>query len=333
VRRNAGRAEPIVRDLSPPIDEVPAMSSRRIRLCSLCASVLIASVAALHAQDPCQPTFARTDTDTDSTCESEPPPFRLLNIAGRAQVRRGDDVMIGGFIIGGALPVRVIIRAIGTSLKSDDEPLSGRLLDPVLELRGGSGELIAENDDWRSGEQADQVRATGLAPREDKEAAIVATLQPGAYTAVLRGSNDTEGIGVIEIYDLRTSADAELANLASRAFVSTGDNILIGGFIIHGGPPERVLLRAIGSSLAETVPNALADPTIEVVNGEGTKVGENDDWRDGSNPAEIEGTGAAPTDDAESALVLAPFAGPYTATVRGRNDSTGVAVVEIYHLQ
>lgn len=297
------------------------------------AILLAICLPAALAQDPCQPTRTGSAGETVNTpCESEPPPFRLLNIAGRARVQPDERALIGGFIIGGALPVRVIVRGIGTSLKADDAPLEGRLLDPALELRGGSGELIRENNDWRASPQADQIRGTGLAPREDREAAIVAMLEPGTYTAILRGSGRTEGIGVIEIYDLQASADARLSNLASRAYVSTGNDVLIGGFIVHGGPAQRVLLRAIGSSLAGAVPEHLQDPTIEVVNAEGTKIGENDNWREGRNPAEIEGTGAAPGHEKESALIVTIGAGIYTATVRGKNDGRGTGVVEIYRL-
>jgi hypothetical protein len=304
---------------------------------AVCAAVSAAfavlATSPAGAQDPCQPVLMTANGPViNASCPSEPPPFRLLNIAGRAVVQREDRAVIGGFIIGGSLPVQVIVRAIGTSLKNGDSPLSGRLMNPLLELRGGSGELISENDDWRASPQSDQIRASGLAPREDKEGAIIATLEPGSYTAVLRGVDETEGIGVIEIYDLQSRADAELSNLASRAFVSSGDNVLIGGLIVHGGPPKRVLVRAIGSSLAETVPDALQDPTIELVNGEGAKVGENDNWRDSSNPAEIEATGAAPSHDKESAIVATLSAGPYTATVRGKNNGTGIGVVEIYRL-
>ena len=298
-----------------------------------CAVLCAVSPLQAHAQGPCQPTMKTTAADSiNAPCESEPPPFRLLNIAGRARVQPDERALIGGFIVGGAHPIRVIIRGIGTSLKSDGSSMDGRLQNPALELRGGSGELIVENDDWRASPQADQIRGTGLAPREDKEAAIVAMLDPGAYTAVLRGAGETQGIGVIEIYDLQASAEAKLSNLASRAFVSTGDNVLIGGFIVHGGPPQRVLVRAIGSSLEGAVAEELQDPTLEVVNAEGAKIGENDDWRDARNPGEVEGTGAAPTHEKESAVVLTLGAGAYTATVRGKNNGTGTGVVEIYRL-
>jgi hypothetical protein len=306
------------------------------RLIAAFLSILLAAVATSPASshDPCQPTFTSgSGAAIDATCESEPLPFRLLNIAGRAIAQREERALIGGFIIDGTSAVRVIIRAIGTSLKSGDSPLNGRLVNPVLELHGSAGELIAENDDWRASPQEDQIRATGLAPREDREAAIVATLQPGSYTALLRGAGDTEGIGVIEIYDLQTSESAELANLAARAFVSTGDNVLIGGLIVQGAPAKAVLIRAIGSSLAETVPDALQDPTVELINAEGMKVGENDDWREARNAAAMESTGAAPTHDKEAAILMALPAGPYTATVRGKNNGKGIGVIEIYRIQ
>ena len=302
---------------------------------STAAGAMLLAAGALSAnaqQDDCQPVMVKGAVHLNSTCEAEPPAFRLLAIAGRARVQPNERALIGGFIIGGELPVRVIIRGVGTSLEDGDEPLNGRLLNPALELRGDSGELIAENDDWRTSPQEAQIRGTGIPPREDKEAAIIATLQPGAYTAVLRGSGDTEGIGVVEIYDLRSS-EGVLSNLASRAFVSTGDNVLIGGLIVHGGPAKRVLVRAIGSSLAATLPDALVDPTIEVIDQDGATVGENDDWRKGSNTAELEATGTAPTHEKESAVVMQLRAGLYTATVRGKNNGTGTGVVEIYRLE
>ena len=265
-------------------------------------------------------------------CQLEPPPIRLANIAGRSLVRQGDDVAIGGFIISGPTAKRVIVRAIGPSLKSGDAALSGRMQNPTLEVRSGSGELIGQNDDWRTSPQAQQIQNSGLAPKEDREAAIIADLEAGSYTAILRGANATEGIAVIEIYDLQLGTQAELANLASRAFVSTGDNVLIGGFIVNGGGAARVLVRAIGSSLAGAVPDELEDPTIEVTNAEGAKVVENDNWRSSPNAAEIEATGAAPSDDREAAGTASVTAGPYTAVVRGARGSTGVGVVEIYRL-
>ena len=265
-------------------------------------------------------------------CPSDPPPVHLANIAGRSLVRQGDYVGIGGFIVAGPAPKRVIIRAIGPSLKSGDSSLSGRMQNPTLEVRSGAGELIGENDDWRTSPQAQQIRDSGLAPKEDREAAVIGDLAPGGYTAIVRGANGTEGIAVVEIYDLQAGSQSELANLASRAFVSTGDNVLIGGFIVGGGT-TRVLMRAIGSSLAGSVADELEDPTIEVTNAEGVKVADNDNWRNAPNAAEIEATGAAPTDEREAAAIAPVSVGSYTAVVRGARGSTGVGVVEIYRLE
>lgn len=266
-------------------------------------------------------------------CPSDPPPIHLANIAGRSLVRQGDDVGIGGFIVAGPAAKRVIIRAIGPSLKSGDSALSGRMQNPTLEVRSGSGELIGENDDWRTSPQAQQIQDSGLAPKEDREAAVIGDLDPGGYTAIVRGANGTQGIAVVEIYDLQAGSQSELANLASRAFVSTGDNVLIGGFIVGGGGTTRVLMRAIGSSLAGSLADELEDPTIEVTNAEGVKVADNDNWRNAPNAAEIEATGAAPTDEREAAAIAPVTAGSYTVVVRGARGSTGVGVVEIYRLQ
>ena len=309
----------------------------RVTLRIACVAALLgAAVDIASAQGDCLPNYVVTTESgsyiVNGSCPSEPPPFRLANLSGRSLVQPGDRVGIGGFIVGGFSPARVLIRGIGSSLKTDNQPLKGRLLDPRIELRGDAGELIAENDNWRSSPQAKEIQATTLAPPDDREAAVVLTLQPGAYTAVLRGAGDSQGIGLVEIYDLQGTAESYLANLASRAFVATEDNIIIGGFIIAGGPPKRVLLRGIGSSLAGSVPEELQDPTIELIDQNGATLGENDNWRSSKQALEIEQTGAAPSDDREAAIVVALGAGNYTALVQGKNKGTGNGVVEIYRL-
>ena len=270
---------------------------------------------------------------------SPPPPVTpaksLLNISTRMLTQTGDNVVIGGFIVkgmdtnqgnpGATDSKKVIIRAIGPSL-----PLSGRLEDPVLELHGPDGAIIAENDNWNA-HRADVI-ATGLPPPEEYEAAIVATLAPGAYTAVLRGSAGTTGITVVEAYDLNASASVRLANISTRGRVETGDNVMIGGWIIGGGEPTNVAIRAIGPSLtASGVGDALADPTLHVYNASGTLINQNDDWRT-YQEALLISAGMAPRDDRESAILLSLLPGNYTAIVRGKNDSTGVALVEAYRL-
>ena len=269
----------------------------------------------------------------NGTCQLETPPLRLANISGRSLVRQNENVGIGGFIVAGPGGKRVIVRGTGTSLKADNSPLPGRLADPTIELRTGSGELIAENDNWRESPQAREIRESGLAPAEDEEAAVVAPLEAGPYTAVVRGAGGTQGIGVIEIYDLQVGSSSELANLAARAFVATGDNLLVGGFILNGAPAGGILLRAIGPSLAGRVPNELQDPTMELFDPQGLKIAENDDWRKARNEAQIEATGAAPTHEKEAAILMGLSAGNYTAVVRGVGNGTGNGVVEIYRLQ
>ncbi|HEV2842258.1 MAG TPA: hypothetical protein VGW39_13115 [Chthoniobacterales bacterium] len=256
------------------------------------------------------------------------PPGTLGNISTRLRVETGDNILIAGFIITGTQPKRIIVRAIGPSL-----PLAGALADPILELRDAAGGLILSNDNWRIGGQEAEIIATGIPPISDLESAIVATLpaNSSAYTAVMRGVNNGTGIGVVEAYDLDQTVDSKLANISTRGLVQTGDNVLIGGLIILGQNPLRVIVRAIGPSLP--VPGALADPTLELRDGDGNLVASNDNWRDDPlEESEINATGIPPTNDQESAIVRNLAPGPYTAIVRGANNTTGVAVVEAYGL-
>jgi hypothetical protein len=251
-----------------------------------------------------------------------PGPTTLGNVSTRLRVETGDDVLIGGFIVDGTQPKQVIVRAIGPSL-----PLAGVLADPILELHQGDA-IIATNDNWRT-DQETEILASGFAPASDKESAILTTLDPGSYTAIVRGVNSGMGIGLVEVYDLGQDSPSTLANISTRGLVQTGDNVLIGGFIVLGGDPTAVLIRALGPSLplAFTLP----DPTLELHDVNGRTVVSNDDWRSNQEP-EISFTGLAPSDDAESALfaVLAP--GNYTAIVRGKDEGTGIALVEVYQL-
>jgi PKD repeat protein len=254
---------------------------------------------------------------------------QLLNLSTRLLDQPGDNVLIGGLIIRGAEPKKVIFRGIGPSLN-----LPGKLDDPVIQLFNGSGAKIAENDDWKTDQQ--NVEATGLAPTNDRESAIVITLDPGAYTVVMRGKGNSSGIGVVETYDIGLEANARLANLSSRGSIGTGDNVLIGGFF--AGPQTatvtRMVFRAIGPSLAGFgVPQPIQDPMIELHNANGDVIASNDDWQS-NQKAEIEATGLQPTDSRESAVVLTNFEpGPYTAIVRGKNNAVGVGLVEIYDVQ
>jgi hypothetical protein len=259
-----------------------------------------------------------------------PTPTEMLNISTRLRVLTGDNALIGGFIVTGSVPKRVIVRAIGPSLTNFG--VSGALADPALELHGPGAFVTITNDNWRDTQET-EIQATGIAPSNDLESAIVATLPPGAYTAVVRGNNGSTGVGLVEAYDLDSAANAQLANISTRGFVDSGDNVMIGGFILgNGSANARVLIRAIGPSLtAFGVPNALADPTLELHNNNGAIIAANDDWRD-TQQAEIEATGIPPSDDRESAIVQTLAPGAYTAVVRGKNNTIGVALVETYQL-
>jgi PKD domain-containing protein/fibronectin type III domain protein len=254
---------------------------------------------------------------------------QLLNLSTRLRVQPGDNALIGGFIIRGSEQKKVILRGIGPSLN-----VPGKLDDPVIQLFNSAGVNIAGNDDWKTDQQ--NVEATGLAPTNDRESAIVIVLDPGAYTVVMRGKNNSSGVGVVEMYDIGLAANARLANVSSRGFIGTGDNVLIGGFF--AGPQTAavtgVVFRAIGPSLAAFgVPQPLQDPTIEIHNGNGDVIASNDDWQT-NQKTEIQATGLAPSDSRESAILMRNFdPGPYTAIVRGKGNTTGVGLVEIYDVQ
>jgi uncharacterized delta-60 repeat protein len=257
--------------------------------------------------------------------EPPPTPGLLGNISTRLRVETGDNVLIGGFIVTGTQPKKVIIRALGPSV-----PLPGTLADPILELRDSSGALIQVNDNWRSDHQA-EIIATMVQPSNDLESAIVATLPANgaSYTAIVRGINGGTGIGLVEVYDLDPTANSKLANISTRGLVQTGDNVLIAGTIVLGTTSQRVLVRAIGPSLP--VPGKLQDPTLELRDQNGGLLRSNDNWRS-DQEAEIIATTIPPTNDLESALIATLPAGgaTYTAIVRGANNATGVAVVEVY---
>jgi hypothetical protein len=273
-----------------------------------------------------------------STFATSPPQAVAVNIATRLPVGSSQNVLIGGFIIQGSSPKRVVIRAVGPSLNG---VLGGVLQDPRLELHEGGGAIIANNDNWRStqigglidSEQAIDLEGTGLAPNNDAESAMVLTLNPGVYTAVIAGANNTTGIAIVEIYDLDAVYPSRLANISTRGFIQGGDNVMIGGFIFLGGDGQtQVVLRAIGPSLSALgITNPLSDPILELHDANGGTVVSNDDWKNSPDAAILQRLGFQLSNDAESAIYQNALArGAYTAIVRGKNDGTGVGVVEAY---
>ena len=250
---------------------------------------------------------------------------RLANISTRLAVGTGDNVLIAGFIITGSQPKKVVLRGLGPTL-----PVNENLADPTLELHDSSGGTVAANDFWRDTQQ-DELKATTIPPRNDYESAIVRSLEPGAYTAVLAGKGGTTGVGLVEVYDLDLAADSKLANISTRGFVDQGDNVLIGGAIIVGsGGTTNVLFRAIGPSLS-SIPNRLQDTTLELHNSQGSIIASNDNWKD-TQEAQIEATTIPPSDPREAAILHQLSPGAYTAIVRGKDNTTGVGLIEAYQL-
>ncbi|MEO5718515.1 MAG: fibronectin type III domain-containing protein [Chthoniobacterales bacterium] len=255
------------------------------------------------------------------------PPSALANISSRTQVGTGSDVLIGGFIIDGIVPKKVALRAIGPSLSSFG--IVGAMSDPVLEVVDSTGKVVATNDNWFVPGQ--EVSALGLAPTDGREAALVATLEPGAYTAIVSSKDGSQGVALFDLYDLDT-ANGRVANISTRSLVETGDNVMIGGFILGGLDPTKVIVRAIGPSLVPLgVADALADPTLELYDSNGSLLASNDNWRSDQEAAIVE-TAVAPTDDREAAIVQTLIPGAYTGVVRGAKGTTGVALIEVFAL-
>ena len=269
--------------------------------------------------------------EADRTLRGAIPPLgKALNISSRVAVGTGDNVSIAGFIITGSGGKRVILRAIGPSL--GNRGVQRPLADPTLTLYNSAGTPLTSNDNWRDTQQA-EIQATGLAPQFNFESAIVRTLAPGAYTAVLRGKNAGTGIGLVEVFDLNSAANSLLANISTRGFVGTGENVLIAGFVVGAGDKPVIVARAIGPSLRNfAIAGALLDPTLQLHDKNGALIASNDNWKQTQDSA-IAGCGLAPSDTRESAIVRSLAPGPYTAIVRGKNNSTGVALVEAFRIQ
>jgi len=273
------------------------------------------------------PTPTPSPTPT-ATPVPTPVNVQLLNISGRNFSQGGDKVGIGGFIISGS-DKRVLARALGPSLKLNGTPIQGRMQDPILELHDNNGSPPLINNSWRSSQEA-EISQTGLAPTDDREAAIVKTLPPGNYTVIVQSADGVPGIGVVEIYDLGSADPGELGNLSVRAQVETDDNVLFAGVILRGGTNKRVLFTARGPSLA--VSGSLQNPILELHDGNGVLLDTNDDWKQATNMAEIQATGLAPPNDRESAILKTLGPGNYTSIVRGVSRGTGIGLAEVFKL-
>jgi hypothetical protein len=258
-----------------------------------------------------------------------PPAAQAVNLSTRMHVQTGDNVGIGGFIITGTSPKRVLLRAIGPSLSQFG--ISNALSDPTLELVNAGSVSVASNNNWRDAQET-AIQGTGLAPANDLEAAIDATLDPGNYTAVLKGNGGATGVGLVEVYDLNP-ASSKLGNISTRAFAGTDNNIVIAGFILGtNSGSDRVIIRGIGPSLeASGVTSPLANPTLELRNSNGMPLAVNNDWQDNSaQAAELMAAGLAPTNNLEAGIAATLPPGLYTALLAGLNNGTGTGLVEVY---
>jgi hypothetical protein len=259
-------------------------------------------------------------------------PVSLANISTRGFVDIGDNVLIGGFFVAGTGNKLLLLRAIGPSLSNPPINLSNTLQDPTLSLFSGSTR-IEFNDNWADGSNASSIDP-GLRPGNGTESAILTSLPPGPYTAIVRGANDGTGIGLVEVFDLDPTAASKLSNISTRGLVKTGDGVLIGGFNVKGPDSEKVVIRAIGPSLADApfnLTNVLQNPTVSLFNDQGSRIQFNDDWQSDQKD-EIIATGLQPSNTAESALIRTLTPGNYTAIVNGVNGTTGIALVEVYGL-
>jgi hypothetical protein len=255
-------------------------------------------------------------------------PAQLQNISSRLLIQTGNNVGIAGFVIGGSEAKKLLIRGLGPTLTQFN--VTGVMPNPTLKLYDGSGSLITTNDDWKSTQEA-AITATDLAPPNDLEAAILAALQPGAYTVILADASGAAGVGLLEVYDLDPQASSKLLNLSTRGLVQTDVQALIAGCSVAADSND-VLVRALGPSLRTLgIDNALADPVVTLYDSNANVIAANDDWKDSQRSA-VENTGLQPPNDLDAALLIRLARGNYTAIVTGKSGSVGVGLAEVYAL-
>lgn len=276
------------------------------------------------------PTPAGTPPPTPTpTPAPDDAPSRLVNLSTRLQVGTGDNVLIGGFIIQGDKRKKVLLRGLGPSLGANG--VQGALQDPRMTLLDAIGAVIETNDNWQDSPEIDDIVASTIPPTDPRESAIVRKLDPGSYTVIVEGVNGTTGVGLVENYALDTYYGSRAANISTRGQVGTADNALIGGFIIRGNTTKQVIIRALGPSLgATTNSRVLANPLVELRDGDGQLVAMNDDWESSPQVNDIVASGIPPTDSREAAIVTTLGPGNYTAVERGADGGQGIGLVEIY---
>ncbi len=272
---------------------------------------------------------------------------RLVNLATRAGVGTGADVLIAGFVISGTKPRAVLVRGVGDQLS--EFGVKGVLQNPLLKLFDANKKLVASSDDWFDGDEGDpvwQARIAALRAAEKEtgafrlnedtlDGAVVATLEPGSYTAQVSGFLDTTGVGLVEVYELGKPATDRLINLSCRSRVGTGAAILIPGLVVRGNAPRRLLIRAVGPGLGDFgVVGTLVDPQLKVFR-DSEEIAQNDNWS-GADVAQTAATvGAFPlaVGSKDAALLIDLPEGTYTVQVSGVGDTQGIALVEVYEVR
>jgi len=258
---------------------------------------------------------------------------RLANLSTRMQMLGGNDAIIAGFVIGGSTPKTVAIVASGPSLRQFG--INNALLDPRLMLvRSSNQAMVADNDNWSFAPNVSQIQASGFAPTQYFESAILATLDPGAYSAIVYGGGSVgapTGVALVGVYEV-DHPEVPLINMSTRGKVLTGNDVMIAGFVIQGETPQTVAIVATGPSLTQYgVTGPLANPTLTLMrSSDQSIVATNDDWQTASNSAQIQSSGFAPTNPLESAMLVTLPPGAYTAIVSGAGGGTGTAVVGVY---
>jgi hypothetical protein len=255
----------------------------------------------------------------------------LVNISTRARAQTGENVLIGGFILGnGGTTKNIVVRALGPSLGS--RGVLTPLLDPSLQLFNGSGGLVASNDNWMSNANAQAIADSGLAPTDPRESAVLVPLSPGNYTAVVTGIDGTNNIALVEVYDLDSVNPPQLLNISTRASVDTGDGQMIAGVIVGGMTTKAIVVRGLGPSLITFVAHPLPNPLITIFDSFGTAVAQNDDWQTDVNASQVQSLGLAPANPLEAAILLALPPGNFTAILSDATGTTGVGLIEIYNV-
>jgi hypothetical protein len=275
-------------------------------------------------------------------------PGLVANVSTRLPVGTGQNVLIEGFTVQGPAgsTKKIIVRAIGPSLTPFG--VTDALPDPTLEIHDSNNNnaIVARNDNWQTtqvggiitADQSAEIGASAYKPGNNFESAIIANLAPGSYTAVVAGAGTNNiGTAVVDAYDMSPAASAKLVNIATRGLVQPGDKLMTAGFIIQNGP-VKALIKGVGPSLVGFgVTNALPDTTLQLRDPNGFLLLENDNWKvrssDGSSQqAEIEATQLQPTNQLEAAFVTTLQPGQYTAQLRGKPESTGIGVIQVYFL-